>query len=338
MSKKVNLFVFILAALALSVVAKAQTNGNSSSVEPTVVYLSTEEAQFFKLINDFRKRLGLSELRLHAGLQAAASKHSQWMAAQDIVTHSDALSHYGPTPNTKFSQRIELEGYAGYTLLGENVACGSESAVETFKQFALSPSHLSNMISPRFRHIGVARAGNGAEMCPYYWTNDFGSKVSASSDAPAVTDLTRISRAIDEVGGGQNENGMTTLQILTKLIEQSHEKRAALECVVPYQLGKGVLVSSVDTQTTIDILPQSDRYTMKVSYQQDGTSTQYMSVTLSNAAVVKNSFYPLMTIFSAPNNRVGGFIIQVDLPTGRAQFDPYPGYGGSSGLINCKVN
>lgn len=334
MATRIHLFVFILAVVALSAVAQAQ---NNSGVESTVVYLSNEEAQFLKLINAFRAKLGLSELRIHAGLQAAAQKHSKWMAAQDLATRDDALSHEGPTPTTTFSDRIEQEGYANYTLLSENVACGSESAVGTFKQFALSPGHLANMISPRFRHIGIARAGNGNEICPYYWTTDFGSKVGPSTDAPAVTDMKRIATAIDEVGGSQNENGRTSLQILSDQMTRANERRPSFRCVIPYSMGRGVLVSSTNTQTTIDILPHAEDYMMKVSYQQDGTNTQFMSVTLSNAAVVKNAFYPVVSVFSAPGNRVGGFLLQIDLETGRGQFDPYPGYGGSSGMVSCSV-
>jgi uncharacterized protein YkwD len=342
MSKTFHVWVFIVATLALSALSKAQAQApstNGSGVEPTVVYLAPEEAKFLALINQFRRKLGLTELRIHAGLQAAAEKHTKWMATQDIATGQDALSHFGPTPTTKFSQRIETEGYASYTMIGENVACGSGTAEETFKQFALSPAHLGNMMSPRYRHIGIARAGTGAEACPFYWTNDFGSKASPESDPPAVaiTDLDRIAAAIDAVAGSANDNGLSTQQILSSVIPTVNDHKPSYSCVVPYGLGRGVLASSADTQTTIEVGPQAGSMMLKISYQQLSTNARFTSYTVSGVALVKNPFYPLVTLFSAPNTRVGGFMIQIDLASGRAQFDPYPGAGGASGLISCQV-
>src|SRR4051812_20845794 len=123
MSKPIHVWVFVIAIIVLAAVAKAQAqslSSSSSGVEPTVVYLAPEEAKFLSLINQFRRKLGLNELRIHAGLQAAAEKHTKWMATQDVITGRDALSHFGPTPTNPFSQRIEVEGYANYTMIGEN--------------------------------------------------------------------------------------------------------------------------------------------------------------------------------------------------------------------------
>jgi uncharacterized protein YkwD len=331
---------FVVAAIMISALARAQS---LPTTERTTVYLQSEEVKFLNILNQFRRSIGAPELRVHTQLQIAAEKHSKWMAAQDMTLRKESLDHNGPSPTTTFSDRIEAEGYT-YTSIGENVACGNNSAEETFKQFAFSPPHLKNMMNPHFQHIGLSRAGTGAEICPFYWTTDFGSRLSPNHVAGIETNLAKIAQAINQAlglegnGAATHPSGLSTLQQLSQPSSPQHESEAAIRCLVPAPLGFGVLTGTQNLITTLDLTPSENGYLMRVSYRQDGSSARFTSYSVSGATVVKSPFYPLLTLFAAPNNRFGGFMIQIDLASGRAQFDPYPGQGGQTGMIECKVS
>lgn len=330
-----SLWILALCAFGLSAVASAAPFSFSTQ----------EESRFLQLLNGFRSQLGLAPVQVDPRLQAAAKKHSNWMALQDVLLNRSALSHYGPTPTTEFSERIHAEGYLRYSLIGENVACGNGDPDETFKQFAFSGPHLQNMMNPRYRQIGIARAGTGSEKCPFYWTTNFGAESQTNANTPLITDTVRIANAIDSVVDTRNEQGLTTLQLLSNPQPQapssSTPARLNIECAIGAKLGYGVLTWSQQLTTYIEIKPEASTNLMRVSFAPENSSStpnaQYASYSVSGAAVVKNIYYPLVTIFSAPNNRLGGFMIQIDTTRGVGQFDPYPGSGGKSGTVNCRL-
>ncbi len=187
-------FMYILFAIIPMVFAL------HAHAQTATVQLSAEEYQFYETINQFRANLHLPTLQIHTYLQNAAKKHSDWMAAQDTLTH------FGPNPLEAPFQRMNLEGYVNYTIAGENIACGYSDAMSTFRQFAFSPGHLANMINPHFHHFGITRSGTGNEQCPYYWTNDFGSMTDTNQDPAEVTDLNLITQAIVAVSGPLDGN------------------------------------------------------------------------------------------------------------------------------------
>lgn len=304
-----------------------------------IVYLSQEENQFYLLLNKFRTALGLPTVQIHVFLQNASKKHSAWMAEQDF------LSHYGPVNNKTPFERMTEEGYVNYTSMGENVACGNGDAVKTFRQWAFSPGHLANMISPHFKHIGISRAGTGNEQCPYFWTNDFGSLSDRRLDPAAVTDLQLIKAAVESVSGAipadkkiqlpiQQQNGVTTETPATETPKNSY---SLIQCMVPYPLAKNILTFVPKTDAVMEITPNDyGGYQAKVSYLLDGASTDYYPMIINNVSVIKNANYPLILIFATAMNRSSsGFMIQFDTSTSSATFDPYPASSGASGTVLC---
>jgi len=187
-------FTFLLLISCLWSSLQSFAQGNPINSAP-VIYLSAEENQFFQIINAFRTQLGLPLLQIHLFLQNASVKHSQWMAAQDTLTH------YGPAIYESPFQRMKDEGYVNFSYVGENIACGNGDAIKTFQQWAFSPGHLANLINPHYHHMGISRAGDNTEHCPFYWTNDFGSITDLSFDPPEVTELQKITAAIIHVSG-----------------------------------------------------------------------------------------------------------------------------------------
>jgi uncharacterized protein YkwD len=325
--------------------AYAQTGGKE------IIYLSSEENRFYQMINQFRAQLNLPQLEMHVYLQNAAKKHSEWMTSQDF------LSHYGPTNNKTPFQRMEDEGYSGYTYAGENIACGNGDPVATFRQWAFSPKHLSNMINPHFHHMGISRAGTGRETCPFYWTNDLGSFTNPKLDPAGVTDLNLIAQAVANVSGPLNGN---VVQLPTDDSTQTASSpspanpdsnsgntsaptvadASLIQCMVPYKLGKGILSSFLNTDTIVEATRNANGagYTLQLSYLQNGQASSLAPVYIYNASIVKSQLFPLYLIFAAPSNRAGGFSIQFNTQTNQSQFDPYGvNTSGASGSILCSL-
>ena len=235
------------------------------------------------------------------------------------------------------------EGYTNFTFLGENVACGNGDAIKTFRQWAFSPGHLANMINPHFRHIGISRAGTGNEHCPYFWTNDFGSMSDPKLDPAEITDVQKISAAIESVSGPLPTNKKVQLPIengTTNETQSPAETKKAtdfslIECTVPYALGKNILSFSPNTDAVMEITPNDlGGYKAKVNYLQNGAGANFYPLAINNVSVVKNSNYPLVLIF-ATTTRNGGFMIQLDTSKSDAEFNPYPSTSGSSGSVIC---
>ena len=90
-------------------------------------------------LNSLRTGQGLSALVRDAALDRKASAQAVRMARQETIFHSADLKMGVPD---------------GWTVIGENVGVGGSiaSLQEALKN---SPSHLANMLDPRFRRVGV---------------------------------------------------------------------------------------------------------------------------------------------------------------------------------------
>jgi uncharacterized protein YkwD len=350
--------------------------------------LSPDEAQFARLINQFRQSLNLPRLDIQPALQSAARKHSDWMDSRDFLTH------YGPFTNFTPFQRMSQEGYTNYYYAGENIACGNKDPVKTFRQWAFSPGHLQNMVNPHYHEMGIARSGTGNEHCPYYWTNDFGTYIDPSTDPIGTNDVNLIGQAIAMVSGAiptgtnvsLNEadeapatvpvpiptatpvvqwNPPTTAPVTTPaptpvpvqddsdLIWQRLYSQlasggasvsaqaapvAALQCLVPYAMGKGILTYYANTDTFVEATSNGNgTYGIKLSYFQNGAESNLYSVMMSNLTITRNADFPVVTLFSAPGTRIGGYSIQVNTRTNQAQFDSYGVSPGVTGSIMCNI-
>ena len=347
-------------------------NGTCFAQSATAV-LSADEAQFARMINQFRQSLGLPRLDIQPALQSAARKHSDWMAGQDFLTH------IGPYTNFTPFQRMQQEGYTQYYFAGENIACGNADAAKTFRQWAFSPGHLLNMLNPHFHEMGIAKAGTGNERCPYYWTNDFGTYQNPAQDSAGTSDVAAINQAVAQVSGAipsgtsvsLNENDPaqtvpivgqsstptdpvsptptpapdTVWQRLYAMIatggstvSPQASPVASLQCLVPYAIGKGILTYYTNTDTLIEATPQMfGGYAIKLSYFQNANPTSLFTVNLSNVTITQNADFPILTLFSVPGSRVGGFSVQVNTRTNQAQFDSYGISPGVTGTIQCIV-
>ena len=138
-----------------------------------------QEQEFLRLINDYRRGRGLTELALSDTLSRAAAWKSEDMAAHDYFSHDD-----GPIGRS-WSDRIRDCGYTYNTWLGENLAAGHESAASTFEQWRNSPGHNANMLNTNFTAIGIGRAYSDGSTYGWYWATDFGGVTDVPSPPPA---------------------------------------------------------------------------------------------------------------------------------------------------------
>ena len=100
--------------------------------------------------NAFRKSKGLAPLAISPVLEAVADGHARDMAARGY------FSHKGKDGST-VGRRAKRKGYR-YCLIAENIAQGQNSPAAVMKSWSASPGHRANMMQPKMREIGVARA------------------------------------------------------------------------------------------------------------------------------------------------------------------------------------
>ena len=118
------------------------------------VALTSLEAGLLAQLNEIRAGHGLLPLRSSAGLTAAATAHSEQMAADGLFEHASANG-------TVFWKRIRhWYGAAGYGRwsVGENLLWSSPrvGAVGALRVWLSSPEHRANILSPSWREIGIS--------------------------------------------------------------------------------------------------------------------------------------------------------------------------------------
>jgi uncharacterized protein YkwD len=149
---KLGPILAVLSALAVAAAAAfgfapAQASARSSA------QLSTLESGVLQQINFIRTQHGLVALRPSAELDEAALSHSEEMAADGYFEHSSA-------DGLAFWKRIEhyYPWDSGYWSVGENLlwsspGVGPSGALQLWMN---SPEHRENILTPRWREIGVA--------------------------------------------------------------------------------------------------------------------------------------------------------------------------------------
>jgi uncharacterized protein YkwD len=148
-------FRFVLAfAALLAVVILADSAVASSRSETSLQRLNRS---VIASVNQFRASHGLAALRESAALDRASRRHSLEMGRLGYFSHDSA-------GGTQFWQRIRhfypAHGYA-YWAAGENLvwASPSLSAGAAMKLWISSPPHLANLLSHKWRQIGVSAVG-----------------------------------------------------------------------------------------------------------------------------------------------------------------------------------
>ncbi|WP_407570410.1 CAP domain-containing protein [Deinococcus altitudinis] len=117
-------------------------------------------------------------LTWNAQLAAAARVHSEDMAQNGYRgTAADAEAAHVGTDGSTPQQRITQAGYVWKTS-GENVAAGYTvgGAFDVVTGWLNSPGHCANIMSPKYKEIGVSFVFNDKMKYNSFFTQDFGSR------------------------------------------------------------------------------------------------------------------------------------------------------------------
>src|SRR5919202_5525152 len=127
--------------------------------------LNPDEEYVLQLHNQARKRHGRKALCVNPILTRAARAHSQEMLDKDYASHN---SFNGES----VKQRLARYGYTfsgySYYAYGENIAwgCGSYgSPDQIFNWWMHSPDHRHNILSKKFREVGIGVRTGKFESC-----------------------------------------------------------------------------------------------------------------------------------------------------------------------------
>jgi uncharacterized protein YkwD len=140
-------------AVALAAVAAAAP-GASAAPRVPAASLSSLESNVLVDINVFRSQHHLARLRLNTALTRAAREHSSQMATKGYFAHSSA-------DGSAFWQRIQAfydSSRWQFWSVGENLLWSSPDvdAGGALKLWLASPEHRENLLSPKWREIGVS--------------------------------------------------------------------------------------------------------------------------------------------------------------------------------------
>lgn len=94
-------------------------------------------------------------------LERAAQKHSRYMRRRNMLSHAGQ-------GRSDAGKRISAEGY-DWISYGENVAAGYGSDEATIKGWLKSKGHCKNIMSPKFKEMGMASSGQ-------FYTQVFGAR------------------------------------------------------------------------------------------------------------------------------------------------------------------
>jgi uncharacterized protein YkwD len=143
-----------VALVALSALAAVVASSGLAAPRQPAVALSPLESGVLGEINALRGQHHLTALRLSAPLSAAARSHTREMAADGYFEHESA-------DGSAFWKRIDgfyPSRHSSYWAVGENLLWASPDidAGGALQSWLESPPHRANMLSPKWREIGIA--------------------------------------------------------------------------------------------------------------------------------------------------------------------------------------
>lgn len=143
----------IVLMLALLAVAALASTALAAPARPGAG-LSALETGVLGQINQLRARHGLAPLRISVQLSRAARAHSQQMAASGFFAHESP-------DGSAFWKRVKRyypSGSYGLWSVGENLLWSSPdvSPADALRLWLDSPEHRKNMLTARWREIGVS--------------------------------------------------------------------------------------------------------------------------------------------------------------------------------------
>jgi uncharacterized protein YkwD len=149
--------IVLTAALALTLVSiSISVTVATAATNPvrTLTAADRLETQVLAELNSIRKRHGLVPLRLSRPLSSAADAHSRAMGTYGFFAHDSR-------DGSAFWKRVQrFYGPSGYDTwsVGENLlwSSGTIGAAHALELWMKSPGHRKNILTARWREIGVS--------------------------------------------------------------------------------------------------------------------------------------------------------------------------------------
>jgi uncharacterized protein YkwD len=143
---RIVVFAAVLAMLVAPASGSAGSRGAASRLQSALL----------GQVNALRTAQGLPRLRLSRGLSAAAKAHSSQMARLGYFSHDSAN---GSSFLQRLSRYYKTRGYRSW-YAGENILWASPDvgAAQALRMWLESPPHRANLLSPRWREIGLGAA------------------------------------------------------------------------------------------------------------------------------------------------------------------------------------
>ena len=149
---RISILALALAFGAMSVFAAGV--GAASQPVRTLAAADQLETQVLVELNGIRRRHGLTPLRLSRPLSTAADAHSRAMGRFGFFDHDSR-------DGSEFWERVQRyygpDGYKSWSV-GENLlwSSGTLSAAAALKLWMGSPGHRKNILTARWREIGLS--------------------------------------------------------------------------------------------------------------------------------------------------------------------------------------
>jgi len=142
--------------LAIVVLLGVGVSGAHATGEParTIASANQLESQVLVQLNAIRRAHGLLPLRLSHPLSSAADSHSRAMGTFGFFSHSSR-------DGSEFWRRVKRfygQGRYGNWSVGENLLWSTTGldASRALKLWMASPGHRKNILTPRWREVGLA--------------------------------------------------------------------------------------------------------------------------------------------------------------------------------------
>jgi uncharacterized protein YkwD len=142
-----------LAVLAVALVP-ASAVGAPAARAGQVVAVASLESGVLADMNAIRRSHGLAPVRISPALSAAARQHSMSMAESGYFAHNSA-------DGSSFWKRVQsfyAQGKFHYWAVGENLLWSSPDvdANGALTMWMNSPPHRENLLTPRWREVGIS--------------------------------------------------------------------------------------------------------------------------------------------------------------------------------------
>jgi uncharacterized protein YkwD len=143
----------VLLLCAFSLTAFAATSAGARERSTGMTALNELERAVLVEINAVRRRHGLAALRADAMLRAAADAHSKSMATRGFFAHESADGSSFSKRVARYYPRGRGSWSAGENLLWSSPSVDAAGSVRTWMN---SPPHRGNLLTPRWREIGLS--------------------------------------------------------------------------------------------------------------------------------------------------------------------------------------